>query len=341
MTKKILIDNPVHTASLERLRATGKVEIALVDTPHTSEPGQVSEELIENAEVLYCTFPPTNLDAMTALKWIQISSVGYSQLYGLNLPQRGVRACNARGVFDPTIAEWNIAMMINLLRDVRGMIRNQEHGIWDRAARFQNELRGLTVGIWGYGGIGRATAQLAKAFGMRIHVMSRNSVQVRDKTYSVAGVGDVEGVLPDRVFTAGQDEEFLGSLDFLIIAMPQTPATTGLIGDRVLEALKPSAFVLNPARGPIIQEEALLHALQKGTISGAALDTHYYYPMPADHPLWRFPNVIMTPHISGSDESPHYLERVCDLFTQNVERYLSGESLINELTIAELGAAQM
>lgn len=333
---KILVDNPVHQAGLERLKALPDVTVEIVTPPNVQQRAELAQHVIADTEILYCTFPPTNVEAMKALKWIQISSVGYNQLYGLNLPQRGVRACNARGVFDPTIAEWNIAMMINLLRDVRGMIRNQEHGIWDRAARFQSELRGLTVGIWGYGGIGRATANLAKAFGMRIHVMSRNGVAPRGDTYAVDGVGDPDGVLPDQVFTKGKETAFLSGLDFLVVAMPQTPTTTGVIGERELQALKPTAYVLNPARGPIIQEEALLRALREGRIAGAALDTHYHYPMPADHPLWRFPNVIMTPHISGSDNSPHYLERVWDLFAQNVARYIKGKPLLNELKPEQL-----
>jgi phosphoglycerate dehydrogenase-like enzyme len=273
---------------------------------------------------------------MRALKLIQLTSVGYSQLYGLGLVERGIRACNARGVFETTIAEWNVAMMINLARDLRGMVRNQEHGIWDPAARFQDEVRGRVVGLWGYGGIGRETARLAKALGMTVHALTRRGAGPRRDVYCVPGTGDPEGVLPDRVFTAGQELAFLAGLDFLILAMPQTPATTGLLGEKELWALKPGAFLLNPARGPLVQEQALLKALREGRLAGAALDTHYYYPMPADHPLWRFPNVIMTPHISGSDHSPYFLDRMWDIFLHNVDNFLAGNPLWNELTPEEL-----
>jgi phosphoglycerate dehydrogenase-like enzyme len=329
--KNILIEMPPHQPSLQKLQALSDVTIEMAE-PQEPAP-EYSAEQLRDKHIFFGTTPP---QGMESLDLVQISSVGYSQLYGLGLAERGVRACNARGVFDPTIAEWNIAMMINLLRDVRGMVRNQEHGVWDRQPRFQRELRGLTVGIWGYGGIGRATAQLAKAFGMRVVVMSRSGVGPREDTYAVEGIGDREGKLPDQVFTSGQETEFLAGLDFLVLAMPQTPSTTGSIGERELDALPPHAFVLNPARGPIIQEEALLKALRTGTIAGAALDTHYYYPMPADHPLWRFPNVIMTPHISGSDSSPHYNDRVWDVFVQNVQRLLAGQPLLNELTEEQL-----
>src|SRR5205823_852725 len=124
---------------------------------------------------------------MKALQLIQIASVGYSQLYGLGLVGKKVRACNARGVFDTSIAEWNVAMMVNLARDVRGMIRNQEHGVWDKAARFENEIRGRVVGLWGYGGIGRETARLAKALGMRVHVLTRRGIGPRPNIYVVPG----------------------------------------------------------------------------------------------------------------------------------------------------------
>src|SRR5437879_12730788 len=104
------------------------------------------------------------------------------------------------------------------------------------------------------------------------------------------------------------------------------------MGERELRALPRTAYVLNPARGPLIQEKALLQALREKWIAGAALDAHYYYPMPPDHPLWQFPNVIMTPHISGSSESTHYLVQVWQIFVENVQRYLTGQRLLNELT---------
>jgi phosphoglycerate dehydrogenase-like enzyme len=332
--KNILIDLDVNPAGLERLRAVPGVTVEVVEPALVKR--ELPAEMLRDKHVWLGTYPPVNLHDMASLELVQIGSTGYSQLYDLGLSERGIHACNGRGAFDVTIAEWNMAMMINLLRDVRGMIRNGEHGIWDRSARFQSELRGLTVGLWGYGGIGRATARLAKAFGLNVHVMARKGVGPRTDTYTVAGSGDVEGVLPDRVFTVGQEHEFLSGLDFLVMAMPQTKQTVGIVGEAELQALPKSAFVLNPARGPLIQEEALLRALCEGWIAGAALDTHYHYPMPSDHPLWRFPNVIMTPHISGSGASPHYLERIWDIFVQNVERLIADEPLLNELTPLQL-----
>jgi phosphoglycerate dehydrogenase-like enzyme len=230
-------------------------------------------------------------------------------------------------------------MMINLARDLRTMIRNQDQGQWVVEPRFANEVRGSVLGLWGYGGIGRETARLAKALGMTVHVLTRGKLRPRDDFYRVAGTGDPEGKCFDRMFGPGQELEFLAGLDFLILAMPLTPATEGRIGEPELRAMKPSAFLLNPARGPLVQEQALLKALTEGWIAGAALDTHYYYPMPPDHPLWELPNVILTPHISGSDKGPHFATRMWEIVVHNVSQFLSGQPLWNELTADELNGA--
>lgn len=332
---QLLIDVPVDATALARIRAAATHAVDCLEPPAETRR-EIDAARLARAEVLFCTFPPTNLAEARALRWVQIASAGYTQITGLGLAERGIRATNALGCFDVPIAEWCVAMMVNLARDTRQLIRNQDAAVWDRAARFQREIRGLTVGLWGYGGIGRETARLARALGLRVHVLTRHGARPRGHTYVVSGTGDPEGVLPDRVFTAGQEIEFLSGLDFLVVALPLTKSTDGLIGERELQALPRTAFVLNPARGPIIREAALLRALREGWIAGAALDTHYHYPLPPEHPLWRLPNVILTPHISGSSLSPRFRERLWEIFTQNLDRFARGEPLLNELTPAQL-----
>ncbi len=335
---KIVIDVAAYDPALAALKKRSDCQVELVPSPE-ERSRELDSALIQDAEVYFCSLPPTNHILMHRLKWIQIASVGYSQLFGLNLPARGVRATNAAGCFDVPIAEWNISMMINLARDFRQMIRNQEATVWDRSAVFQKEIRGMTVGLWGYGGIGRETARLARHLGLRVHVLARNGISPRENTYRVAGTGDPEGVWPDKIFRAGEEIEFLRGLDFLIVALPLTRATEGMIGERELKALPATAYVLNPARGPIIQQEALLRALREKWIAGAALDTHYQYPMPQQHPLWKFPNVIFTPHISGSSLNPRFKERLWEIFSINVDRFQRGEPLLNELSAAQLAGA--
>jgi phosphoglycerate dehydrogenase-like enzyme len=331
----ILIDMPVYGPAFSALQALEGVNIQVIAEPAVTARS-LAPELIADRDILFCTIPPSNHALMQQLKMIQISSAGYTQLIGQKMEERNIKACNALGVFDVPIGEWNMAMMINMARDLRRMIHNQDTKVWDRSARFQNEIRGGVVGIWGYGGIGRETARLAKALGMKVHVLARSGVKPRENIYCVAGTGDPQGVLPDRVFSMEEKDTFLNGLDFLIMAVPQTGTTEGIVGEAELKMLKPTAFVLNPARGPLIQEQALLRALRENWIAGAALDTHYYYPMPEDHPLWDMNNVILTPHISGSSASPHFLERTWDIFYQNVVRLKNNNPLLNELTAAAL-----
>lgn len=332
--KNILIDIAVHPEKMARLKSLPEVSVESVEPKE--EVRDLPRSQIESVHFLFCTFPPRNLEDMRQLELIQIASAGYGQLIHLGLDGKGIRACNGLGNFDVPIAEWNLAMMVNLARNLRGMIRNQESGVWDRSAVFQKEIRGSVLGIWGYGGIGRETARLAKALGLRVNAMTRAGVHARRDAYHVEGTGDPEGDLPDKVFRAGQEIEFLSGLDFLVLAMPLTKTNQGIVGERELRALPRTAFLLNPARGPLVQEQALLKALREGWIAGAALDTHYAYPLPSDHPLWQFPNVILTPHISGSAQSPRFLDRIWDIFVQNVERRLSGRPLLNELSIQQL-----
>ena len=136
-------------------------------------------------------------------------------------------------------------MMVNLARDLRGMIRHQEAGIWERAARFQSDLTGKTVGIWGYGGIGRETARLAKALGMTVHALGLR-VGPRPLAYVIEGTGDPEGKLPDRIFRPEQKTEFLGGLDFLVLSMPLTQKTKGLPRLRGIDGVASAGLFVEP-----------------------------------------------------------------------------------------------
>jgi phosphoglycerate dehydrogenase-like enzyme len=245
--KQILIDVPLSDAGLARLRALPGASVQVVE-PHKVR-SEWSAEWLRGCHVLLCKFPPSNFDDLTSLEYMQLSTVGYEHLRDLGLGERKVQTCNARGLFDTAIGEWNIAMMVNLLRDLRGMIHNQEHGAWDRATRFHQEVRGRTVGLWGYGGIGRETARVAKAFGLTVHVMARKAIGPRRDAYTLPGTGDPDGVLPDSVFTMGQERKFLGGLDFLILALPHTKQSNGMVGAEELRALPKTAFVLNPRGG--------------------------------------------------------------------------------------------
>lgn len=294
------------------------------------------EERAVEVEAMFCSLPPPNFAAFPRVRWLQIESAGFSHLFPLRLGEKGIVVTNARGLFDTPIAEWNIAMMIALVRDLRTLIRHQDSRIWDRSARFTGEVRGRTVGIWGYGGIGRETARLAKTLGMNVHVLTRSGRKSRADSAFAPGTSDLEGTLPDRYFKEEERMEFLRGLDFLVLALPLTTKTEGLLGEEELRALPKGAFLLNPARGPIVQQAALLAVLRDGHLGGAALDTHYQYPLPAEHPLWDFPHVILTPHISGTTFSANFRAGLLGIFRENARRFTAGELLLNVVPAADL-----
>jgi phosphoglycerate dehydrogenase-like enzyme len=275
---------------------------------------------------------------MAHLEWIQLGSAGYEQLQGLPLRQRDIRVTNASGANDVPIAEWCIAMMLMFERDIRALLDHQRASIWDRSARFQSELRGRRVGIIGYGNIGREVGRVCRCLGMEVWAVDQRPIGPRPNRYVVPGTGDPQGVVPHRTFTTDRMADFLPPLDYLVLTTPLTSATRGMIGERELRMMRPTAVLLNPARGHLLDEQALLRALSENWIAGAALDTHFQYPLPPDHPLWGMPNVVLTPHISGSSAGREFLPRVWDLFAQNLERFLQGEPLLNELNQEELAS---
>ena len=317
---RLLIDLDIETARLERLAAGTGLDVQRTPEPSASRRS-LPDGLLAEVSAMLTTHVPTNVEAAKALQWIQLASAGFAQVEGLGLSGRGVRVCTASGVNDVPIAEWTLMMMIALARDLSGLMQNQQTATWDRDPRFQQEIRGRTLGIWGYGGIGRESARLASALGLRVHVLTRSGKVSRRDAFGVPGTGDDAGKLPAKVFAADEAIDFCAGLDFLLLAMPLTPQNEGLVGSEHFEAMPPHAFLLNPARGKLVREADLLNALRTGGIAGAALDTHFQTPLPPAHPLWAMPNVIITPHISGSSQSPHFVERLCLLFETNVRRW--------------------
>src|SRR5260370_26040338 len=188
------------------------------------------------------------------------------------------------------------------------------------------ELRGKSMGIVGYGRIGRQVVRLAQAFGMRIFVIARWRDH-RDRGYQIANVGDSQGTLPERYFVPEQLHGMLAECDVVVIAVPLTPSTRGMFNEAAFKAMKSTAFLVNIARGDVCNESDLIRALEEKQIAGAALDVFEHEPLPSDSPLWRLPNVLISPHISSL--TPKYDERAAELFAENVRRYMTGEPLLN------------
>jgi phosphoglycerate dehydrogenase-like enzyme len=214
--------------------------------------------------------------------------------------------------------------------------RQQDRAEWphDKWRLFLGtELRGKALGVVGYGSIGREVARIAKhGFAMRVLAMTRGGDR-RDRGYHEPGVGDPEGVLPDAWFTRAQLLDLLAQSDFVLIATPLTDETRNLIGACELRALKPTAYMVNIARGGIVNEAALVRALKENWIAGAGVDVFEHEPLAADSELWKLENALVAPHISSA--TPHYDDRAVELFCENLRRYVRGDELLNLVDITK------
>ncbi|HET8522970.1 MAG TPA: D-2-hydroxyacid dehydrogenase [Thermomicrobiales bacterium] len=334
---RILIAAPLDAAHITEIReAAPDCDITVVD-PYP-RGATLPVELIADREILFADFAPANIEAMQDLAWIQLGSAGYAQLQGLPLKSMGTRATNASGVNDIPIAEWCLLMMLAFERSLPDLFQVQQQRGWDRAARFQTELRGRRVGILGYGNIGREVARLSQALGLDVWALNRHPVGPTPLKFTPAGTGDPEGAIPSRAFTVDQLPAFLPHLDYLVMTAALNGRTRGLIGEAELRLLPVHAVILNPARAHLIDEKALQRALGDGWIRGAAIDSHYREPLAPDDPAWDVPNVILTPHISGSTLSPRYTDRLTELFRRNLDRFQRGQPLLNEISWEDLSA---
>jgi phosphoglycerate dehydrogenase-like enzyme len=188
-------------------------------------------------------------------------------------------------------------------------------------------LRGQSVGIIGYGALGREVARLCSAMGMNIIASLGRRGKLQPPTYTTPGTGDPEGQLPQRWFAMSELDDVLPLMDFVVLGLRVAPQTRHIINDRTLRCFKNSAVLINPSRGALVDESALIPALKSGALAGAALDVFETEPLPADHPLRDAPNVIISPHCSP--ESLFYREELVRLVAQNLERFAAGEPLLN------------
>ena len=254
------------------------------------------------------------------LKLIQSISAGTDQYDRAALQAHGIRLASGQGVNANAVAEHAIALMLSLCRQLHVLRDHQHARHWrpmqgDRRIR-EDEIEGKTVLIVGLGGIGQRLAALCKAFGMRVIGTRRDPSK--------------GGGAADEVHADGSLGELIPRADFVVLTTALTAATTGLIGREQLAAMKPTAFLVNVARGKVVDEIALTAALSARLIAGAAIDVTAEEPLAKESPLWAMPHVIVTPHSAG--ETVRYEDRVLDLLLENVARLQRGETrLANEI----------
>jgi phosphoglycerate dehydrogenase-like enzyme len=259
------------------------------------------------------------------LRYVHSASTGVERMLTPAARERGIVFTNARGVFSRPIAEYVLMMILAVSRRLPGLLELQRERTWQPLEGV--ELRDVTVGIVGLGSIGRAVGALATAFGCRVVAVRRRSAA------GSTGSGPDDETRPfgeemlDRVGGPEALPELLAESDFVVLAAPLTPETENMIDGRALEAMKPGAWLINVARGRLVDERALVAALREGRIGGAVLDTFREEPLAPTSPFYDLPNVIVTPHTSWS--SGRVLDRSVELFCDNLRRYAAGEPLLN------------
>jgi phosphoglycerate dehydrogenase-like enzyme len=308
----LVLANPAEPelALLDELR--GMAVIVIGDTPAAWESLAPQAEVILNwtsgSSLLQQVWP-----MMTRLQWMQTRSAGLDGILFPALADSPVTLTNARGAFSEILAEFTIGAVLFFAKDFRRLVTSQVVGKWDPFDVI--EIRGQTLGLVGYGDIGRAVARYARAFGMDVVALKRQPELTRDDPHV------------SRVFPPEGKHDMLRLSDYVVVAAPLTPESRGMIAAPEFEAMKPSAVLINIGRGPVVDEPALIQALRAQRIRGAALDVFETEPLPAGHPFYSFDNVLLSPH--SADQTSDWKERSMRLFLENFHRYRSGEPLLN------------
>jgi phosphoglycerate dehydrogenase-like enzyme len=265
-------------------------------------------------------FPPDLVRIAPRLRWIQSISAGIERNLSAPIVERGILVTNGSGIAAGPIAEHTIALMLALCRNLHVAVRVQQAARWDRQAVMGGagtplrELAGSRVAVLGLGPIGMTVAHHAAALGALVRGMRRHPPQKPESPFEmVVGPRELDGLV--------------AWADFVVLAVPHTSETDHMIGAAQLRDMRAEAFLVNVARGSVVDEPALVDALRRGAIAGAALDVFAEEPLPESSPLWSLPNVILTPHVAGA--TPHYFHRALELFADNLERYRRGERLRN------------
>jgi phosphoglycerate dehydrogenase-like enzyme len=309
-SKLLVIANPdgPHLKPLERLPRD-------VEFVAANDPDQIRARAPEADAILNTDFRgallETALAASTRVRWVHHLYTGVERILTPGVMNSPVPLTNGRGVFRRPLSEWAIGAMLHFAYELRRAIRQQEAGVWEHF--YTRCLHGSTLGIVGFGGIGGAAAALAKPFGMKIVALRR-----RPELFA-------NHPLVDAFYPPSQLNEMLAASDFVLLATPITSETRGMIGRAQIAAMKPSAVLINVGRGAVVEEAALIEALEAGRIRGAALDVFEVEPLPAAHPFYKMSNVLLSPHTA--DRVENFFDLAYEAFFENLEHFRKSEPL--------------
>lgn len=300
--------------------------LEVLDTPADGSGDGVANpdaglvEVVGDAEVyLGYGIPASILRNCPSLKWVHSAAAGVRGSLTPEMLASSAVFTNSRGIHGPPMGDTALAMILYFARGLDFAVPAQARGRWDTRPFFRAdhplvELASCTVGIFGYGGVGREVGERALALGAR--------VLAHDLKPADSGVPRLE-----RLHGPSGFRRLLAESDFLVLCAPETPLTEKRFDARAFAQMKPGAVLVNISRGALVDEEALLEALREGRLRGAALDVFATEPLPEGHPLWSLPNVLITPHVSAV--SRRFWRRQTDLIRENLRRYLAGEPLLN------------
>lgn len=346
--ERMLIILPIKepTAILDQIRKDHPyIDITFLNRslPDGLDPKNVDQSIYADKTILVTlTALPESPKDCPELELIQLFSAGSERAQKSRIfSETEIPFTTSSGVHGPQISEWVIMTALVHSHHYKELYELQKQRRWAREGGYVDfhnvrDMVGQRLGILGYGSIGRQVAHVGKAMGMTVVAYTASKKDTpekrRDGGYIVPGTGDPDGSIPEQWFSGTSKEElhaFLGAdIDMLVVSVPLTPATRHMLSREEFSILgKRKAFVSNIARGPIIDQPAIVEALNEGTLRGAALDVTEPEPLPKDDPLWDAKNVIITPHISGSTSA--YTERAFGVLELNLERKEKGEPYVN------------
>jgi len=288
---------------------------------------------MSECEVLLGHINPKGLGEIAPrLRWIHLFSAGVDHVLRSDVvTRRGIVLTNSSGTTAPWIAEYVLGAMLQHCRGFNLASQGQKEHRWSHqeVRAVCHSLRDKALGIIGYGSIGRATARLAQAFGMEILALKRDSSVHHDPGWSLPGMGDPEGSIPRRWFSPDERTELVRLSDYILLAPPLTPETRHFLGAKEFSVARSNAYLINVARGEVIDQNALRAALERGQLAGSCLDVTTPEPLNTDNPMWDTENVTLTFHTSAARPMASFYDLACELFAENLNRFVSGQELLN------------
>jgi phosphoglycerate dehydrogenase-like enzyme len=310
--KLLVLNDPVARYLKALARLPENVDLVVGDSPESFAEHAADADAVfiglNKAGLFHEVWPSTR-----RVQWVHSFSAGVEPVLTPEFVASPVPLTNGRGVFARSLSEFVIAAILFFAKDLRRMVRNQDAGKWEQFD--VEEIFGKTLGVVGYGEIGRASAMRAHALGMHVIAMRRNPESSLEDPYA------------DKVLGPDARLELMAESDYVVVAAPDAPHTRGLIGEAELRAMKPTAVIINVGRGPVIVESALIRALEEKWIRGAALDVFDTEPLPSAHPFWKLDNVLLSPH--SADHTATWLDDAMGLFVENFQRFADGQPLLN------------